>query len=79
MEQEILTILHEIAPYIDIDANSNLIEDDILDSMGILVLITELEEKYNVIIPLEEIKIEDFQTVSTLVEFVKGYIKVSEE
>ncbi len=79
MEQEILTILHEIAPYIDIDANSNLIEDDILDSMGILVLITELEEKYNVIIPLEEIKIEDFQTISTLVEFVKGYTKVSEE
>ena len=79
MEQEILTILHEIAPYIDIDANSNLIEDDILDSMGILVLITELEEKYNVIIPLEEIKIEDFQTISTLVEFVKGYTKVSED
>ncbi|RKJ51498.1 hypothetical protein D7Y09_14380 [bacterium 1XD42-1] len=79
MEQEILTILHEIAPYIDIDANSKLIEDDILDSMGILVLVTELEEKYKITIPLEKIKIEDFQTVSTLVSFVKGYTKVSEK
>lgn len=74
MEQEILDILHEVNPYITIDANSKLIEEDILDSMGILVLITELESKYHITVPLEKLKIEYFETVSAVVEFVSHCI-----
>lgn len=70
MEQEILDILHEVNPYISIDTNSKLIEEDILDSMGILVLITELESKYHITAPLEKLKIEYFETVAAVVEFV---------
>lgn len=71
MEQEILDILHEVNPYITIDTNSKLIEEDILDSMGILVLITELESKYHITVPLENIKPEDFETVSSVMKLVE--------
>lgn len=71
MEQEILDILREVNPYIAIDASSKLIEEDILDSMGILVLITELESKYHITVPLENIRLEDFETVSSVIKLVE--------
>lgn len=74
MEQEILDILHEVNPYITIDAASRLIEEDILDSMGILVLVTELESKYHITVPLEKLKVEYFETVSAVAEFVSRCI-----
>ena len=74
MEEEILDILRDVNPYITIDAASKLIEEDILDSMGILVLITELESKYHVTVPLEKLKIEYFETVAAVVAFVNRCI-----
>ena len=71
MEQEILDILHEVNPYITIDITSKLIEEDILDSMGILVLITELESKYHITVPLENIRLEDFETVSSVTKLIE--------
>lgn len=74
MEQEILDILREINPYITVDTTTRLIEEDILDSMGILVLITELESKYHITVPLEKLKIAYFETVAAVVEFVSHCI-----
>lgn len=71
MEQEILDILCEINPYIPVDTTTQLIEEDILDSMGILVLIAELESKYHIIVPLENINLEDFETVSSVIKLVE--------
>lgn len=70
MEEEILDILRDVNPYITVDTTSKLIEEDILDSMGILVLITELESKYHIVVPMEKLRIECFETVAAIVEFV---------
>ena len=45
MEQEILHILQEINPYMEIETDTKLLEEEILDSMEILLLISELEDK----------------------------------
>jgi len=72
MEQEIIAILNDINPYVDISNESRLLEEQILDSLGILVLIDELEAKYNVQIPLETIGVEDFADISSIVQLMKG-------
>ncbi|MBD5456944.1 MAG: hypothetical protein HDR27_00015 [Lachnospiraceae bacterium] len=72
MEQEIITILSEINPYVEISVESKLLEEQILDSLGILVLISELEAKYSVQIPLDTIRREDFETVLSIVKLVNG-------
>ena len=61
MEQEILHILQEINPYMEIETDTKLLEEEILDSMEILLLISELEDKYQIQIPLESLQLEDFQ------------------
>lgn len=70
METEILEMLKDINPYVDIDMDTNLFEEDVLDSMGLLVLITELEKKYDVNIPLDDLQLENFECVNSIIEFI---------
>ena len=75
MEQEILHILQEINPYMEIETDTKLLEEEILDSMEILLLISELEDKYQIQIPLESLQLEDFQDILSITKFVKKQIE----
>lgn len=75
MEQEILHILQEINPYMEIETDRKLLEEEILDSMEILLLISELEDKYQIQIPLESLQLEDFQDILSITKFVKKQIE----
>ena len=75
MEQEILHILQEINPYMEIEKDTKLLEEEILDSMEILLLISELEDKYQIQIPLESLQLEDFQDILSITKFVKKQIE----
>lgn len=75
MEQEILYILQEINPYMEIETDTKLLEEEILDSMEILLLISELEDKYQIQIPLESLQLEDFQDILSITKFVKKQIE----
>ena len=75
MEQEILHILQEINPYMEIETDTKLLEEEILESMEILLLISELEDKYQIQIPLESLQLEDFQDILSITKFVKKQIE----
>ena len=66
MRDEVIEILAMINPAIDAeDEDLNIAED--LDSMDIIALIAELEDKFDIEITMEE----NFQNVDTLVEMIK--------
>ena len=75
MEQEILHILQEINPYMEIETDTKLLEEEILESMEILLLISELEDKYQIQIPLESLQLEDFQDILSITKLVKKQIE----
>ena len=74
MEEKILTILRDIKPYVDIDRTSELIEEEILDSMGLLLLITELEKEYQIEISLDDLQADDFENLDNIVALVKRHL-----
>ena len=49
-----------------IESDSSLIEQGIIDSMGVLQIMTFIEEETGVRIPDTEVKMENFQTVSSI-------------
>lgn len=53
-------------------ANDNLFEKGVLDSMGIVGLITYIEEKLQVTIEPEDITEENFATLETIAALVKN-------
>lgn len=65
MEKEIIELLKEINPLEDIEEDTNLLEN-ILDSVGLMLLISEIEEKYQMEIPLGNVSLEDFKTVKQI-------------
>lgn len=70
MRDEVIEILAMINPAIDAeDEELNIAED--LDSMDIIALIAELEDKFDIEITMEEKTEENFQNVDTLVEMIK--------
>lgn len=74
MSEKILDILREINPYEDIDETSKLIEDAILDSLTLVVLIGEIEANFNIKIPEDKFQPEFFEDVPKIVALVNELI-----
>lgn len=67
----IKAILSEIDNIENINDDTLLIEEGILDSMGIMYLISELEDRLSLEIPLENVEEKDFSTIKDLEVFIQ--------
>ena len=74
MKEEILEIIIKLTGYEDLRKNINidLIEEDILDSLAFIQLISELEEKYDVEIQPTQVSADIWRSVDGIAEMVKG-------
>ncbi len=74
MEEKVLKILKEMDEEIVEDVNKDLLATGLLDSFDIVNLVVELEEAFDIEIDIELITPENFQTVATIINFVKGIV-----
>lgn len=65
---EILTDLH---PDVDFATEEGLVDNGILDSLDIVTLITEINDKFDVSIPAEEIIPENFNSAAALMALIE--------
>lgn len=66
-KDKLFKILAELHPEIDYTFSSNLIEDGLLDSFDMVLLITEIEKSFGVRIPGDEIRAENFKNINTII------------
>jgi acyl carrier protein len=59
----------------EIKNNSNLFEQGVLDSMGIMKLIAFIEEKFKITTDAEEITEVNFSTINSIVKLISGKLK----
>ncbi|MEA5510552.1 acyl carrier protein [Crocosphaera sp. UHCC 0190] len=57
-------------PEVNLDNDLPLIEQGIIDSVGIFQMISFLEDKFQVILDPDEVLLENFETVSAISSFV---------
>lgn len=69
MEEKLLNLLTAEMPDIDFSSDS-LVDDGILDSVLITEIIAHISMEFNVQIPYEEIKEENFNSVSAMASLV---------
>ena len=67
----LLEILNDLHPDVDFTAEEALIDDGILDSLDIVTLITEINDKFDVSIPAEEIIPENFNSANALFALIE--------
>ncbi|MBP3285042.1 MAG: acyl carrier protein [Clostridia bacterium] len=74
--EKIVEVIRELNPYDDFDENTNLIEEGIIDSLRLVILINELEDVFDTKIPEAEIKPENFETVTAIWKLIERTKKI---
>ena len=72
MKNEILEILRETRPESDFSISDNFINEALLDSFDIVVLVDELENKFGVKIDGAEILPENFVSIDAIIRLIKS-------
>ena len=67
---KLIEILKELHSDIDFTAENSLVDDGILDSLDIVTLITEINDRFDISIPAEEIIPENFNSAKALYELI---------
>ena len=66
MTEQLLEMLREIQPYEEINQDTLLLDEGILDSLTMVEFIVEIEDKFLVDIPERMITEENFQKIETI-------------
>ena len=71
MKDQVITLIMEIKKGVTIDENTNLIFDGVLSSLEIIQMIVEIENKFGVKVPVEDVLPDNFNTVDAIVQLLK--------
>ena len=69
--EQLIEILKELHPDVDFETAEGLIDDGILDSLDMVTLVTEINDKFDVSIPAEEIIPENFNSAEALFALIE--------
>ena len=69
--EQLIEILKELHPDVDFATADGLIDDGILDSLDMVTLVTEINDKFDVSIPAEEIIPENFNSAEALFALIE--------
>ena len=69
--EELLEILNDIDDSVDYENEEALIDDHLLDSFGIITLISELEEHFDIEVDAAEMTPENFNSVTAMWDMIQ--------
>ena len=69
--EELIEILMDIDPDVDYETCDTLVEDDILTSFEMVMLVTEINQRMGVSIPPEDIIPENFASAQKIYELIE--------
>lgn len=68
--EQLLAILNEMNDTIDYEAEKALIDGEIIDSLDLMELISEMEEAFDITIEMEDIIPENFNSAEAMWELI---------
>ena len=75
MKEQIIKIIEGLTDYKDIDNKTDLLEEDILDSLAFIELIAELENTFNIEIQPTQVPSDTWQNVDNIVKMVEAHME----
>ena len=69
--EEILEVLKKAVPKADWEAEGDLVDDGIIDSIDIVSAIAEIMDFYDIEIPSEEMEPENFNSLEAIYELIQ--------
>lgn len=72
MREKIIAILNDVLPEADVELSEDLFEDG-LDSMGVMTIISVLQDEFSVEIAPEDITADNFSNLDEIESLMKKY------
>jgi len=74
IKQKLKMIIKKIVPKkIKFSDKKDLISNEVLDSLSIMLLITEIEKEFQIKINLSKFKLEYFRNITNIAKFIKNH------
>ncbi|MBR3076998.1 MAG: acyl carrier protein [Oscillospiraceae bacterium] len=72
MREEILEILRDCCPDVDFENETALIDDGLLESLDIVMIVTDLSHRFDVDINVDDLLPENFNSLDDILELVRS-------
>lgn len=72
MKERVMEILKDIRSDVDFENCTALIDDDILESLDIVSIVSEFNDEFDVEISVEDLLPENFNSVDAMVELIRN-------
>ena len=72
---EILNLLKELHGDIDFETEEHLVDDRILDSFDVVTLVSEIDDRFDIRIPAEDIIPENFNSAEALYKLLERLVE----
>jgi len=69
--EELLRIMSEVRPDIDFETETRLIDDEMLDSLDIVAIVTDVNDEFVVEINVNDLLPENFNSAKALYELIQ--------
>lgn len=79
MLEEIIEILEDINPEVDYETCTTLIDDRHIDSLGMVSLVAELEDAFDITIPAVEVVASNFNSAPAIAALVERLVEEEED
>ena len=71
MMEELLRIMSDVRPDIDFETATSLIDDEMLDSLDIVAIVTDVNDEFDVEINVNDLLPENFNSAEALYELIQ--------
>lgn len=71
MRERVIAVLEKALPGVEVEASEYLVDDGMIDSLGIVNIISELSLEFGISIPFEELEADNFNSVDNMVKLVE--------
>ena len=71
MRAKLMEVLSEVKPGFEFEGKTGLVNNGDLDSFDIITLVSELNDTFDIDIPVEEIITENFDSVDTILALIQ--------
>ncbi|MBQ6440366.1 MAG: acyl carrier protein [Mogibacterium sp.] len=69
--EELLRIMSEVRPDIDFETETRLIDDEMLDSLDIVAIVTDVNDEFDIEINVNDLLPENFNSAEALYELIR--------
>lgn len=72
MLEELLTILTEAVPGVDFELETALVDDEILESLDIVTIVSEIKDVFDVEITVDDLVPQNFNSVEAMLALIES-------